>query len=140
MYFNNSNHLLTVNIIELSANFITKIFCLDFLALASILNEYYWNPLISRLFPIGMYSSSVRVSFGAFFFSKFILLLFATLLLPLGTYCYSGRNSVLPRRARESRKSAFERIPSWKSFADRWNSQMLARYTVLLRYASLSQL
>jgi len=89
MYFNNSNHLLTVNIIELSANFITKIFCLDFLALASILNEYYWNPLISRLFPIGMYSSSVRVSFGAFFFSKFILLLFATLLLPLGAYCYS---------------------------------------------------
>lgn len=33
-----------------------------------------------------------------------------------------------------------KRIPPRRSFADRWNSQMLARYTARRKYASLSQL
>lgn len=80
------------------------------------------------------------------FFFKFILSLFATLLLSRGIMVrLLQRLLLLGSRFRDTRpsrgisgKSVLKRIPPRRSFADRWNSQMLARYIVRRKYASLS--
>lgn len=105
---------------------------------------------VSFLYSAHIFQARVFASF----FSEFILAPLFPALLPRGAapsraswwqdycsdYCYSDRDSEIdtPPGRRISEK-LLKRIPPRRSSVDRWNSQMLARYTARRKYVSLSR-